>query len=338
MKSPIDLSKLPIGRKKSDKKPAAESVIVTSVVLAKKADNEEVRKAIVAAGFSVDTVLVQKAEDGEAVVFKQSDEEGDSAVRITDDMVVVCKGLYYDSIPATFQDRLNANVYGAMNLAVGALQDALWDAMYEAKSVDELKGAGSNIIDEFSTYMKALLGKIPASIVKLETGMRDAELTLAAIQKGEGDEPAPAAAPEAAAPATDAPADDAAPVEAAAPATEAAPAAAPEGGEPAPVVKNEKSELEVALEKALSPITERLGAIENSQKESVQKTEEALAAVKEEVKVAKDAVDSVQKVVKGTVLGKPATDAPAPVVTQKNEGDESSVQDTAYKDDRKRRI
>lgn len=334
----LDLSKLNLRRAKAKKSDAGEAV-VTAIVLDKTLDCPEVRSALTACGYSLDKVTTQKSEDSEAVVFAQTEEAGDQFLRVADGLVVVTKGIDYSAIPATFADQLNANLYSSVSMAQQAMSDALWNSMYESHTHEELVANGSRIVDEFSAYMKELLAKIPQSIVKMEVAVRDALLTREALKKAD-----PAAAPaadaaapvaDAAAPATEAPAADAAPATdkpaegADAPAADAAAPAA----DAAPAVVQKAEDIKAVMQELLAPISERLTSIEQAGKE----TGEVVNTLKQEVQEVKSVAQSAKDKVERTVLGEAHTEHPSTVQKSEQDGG-SGVQDTAYADNRKRRI
>lgn len=325
-----DLSMLGLRRKATKTEKAAP--VVTAIMVDTTVDCAEVREALTGLGLSVDKVSTQKSEEMEVNIYAQTEEAGDQFVRVADGVVVVCKGLDFSAVPATFADKLNANLYNSVGAAQDALREAMWSAMYESHSHEELVSKCSGIVDEFSAYMKDLVAKIPQSIVKAEVALRDALLTHEAVAKAdittassaaEGTEAVAAEGEGADAPAAAAVVEEA---------TAAAPAVQ-EGGEQAPVLKAE--DIKSMMQELLTPLADRIGAIE----QSVNSAADTVNSVKQEVQEVRTVAESAKKAVTGTVIGQPATEHPSTVQKKDSDTDGGTgVQDTAYQDTRKRRL
>jgi hypothetical protein len=96
----MDLSKI----FKSEPAPKAEVVAIGVFNHQDAQMAEAVKQAIADAGFSVDKVV--KSEDGETLSYVQKDEEGDTFVKLSDQVVVVTKGFYGMPGNGTFAEML----------------------------------------------------------------------------------------------------------------------------------------------------------------------------------------------------------------------------------------
>jgi len=173
----IDLSKVLKGAKVEAQAPAVVAPSVVAFVVSKANLTDGVMTAIKEAGYSVDNVVAR--EDGTCVV-KQGDMEvdfeNDSILRISENLVAVCKGYEpYETEELGLVEVINAHsFFPSLYNACDALREVSYEALKMAATPQEAVAALGPILDEFKGYILSIASAIPSAVFKMDDAVTEA--------------------------------------------------------------------------------------------------------------------------------------------------------------------
>ncbi len=151
---------------------------VTAVVVFANPDagvSERVRKSIAEAGFI--TNRVRKSDEGETVVYAQSSDPDGHMVRLSEQMIVVVKGL--DAPKGIFSGTADDQTYyPGLDVATHILHNTVQDLIAKGDQ------AGCKAVDSYGTYLH-LLSSLPAACFKADHAVN------VLLQKAEAEKPKP---------------------------------------------------------------------------------------------------------------------------------------------------
>jgi hypothetical protein len=169
----IDLGKiLKMDGKKTKKE---ETPTVVGLVVEKSDNFEEVKAAIVASGFSVDTAV--ENEDG-TVIFKQEEYDLDKClvVKMSDELVVVMKGFQpWATDGLSFTETVKSvGFFPSVSIAMDALRDTMYGVLVEAPDGGgpEVIAKMESVLKEFSSYVIDQAKNIPSAVFKCDKALK----------------------------------------------------------------------------------------------------------------------------------------------------------------------
>lgn len=308
-----NLANLTKGKKKAQK--ADEAKIIG--VLVKKSDELAVKAVtglLATIGIDSTKSLNLKSDDVELTAFGQAPDDTSSVVRVNDGLFLVCKGIDWSSIPMNFNDYMATNLYDSLYAATNTFTSLFYDLVYEANNKDALKADVAKALQDFTSYITAVVDKLPENVIKFEKDLNDALLAEQATKQPETTQVQTEAK---VVEATTEPVVSAPVVEA------TAPEAAKE-----PVAKSD--DLTALIAQAMQPLQAQLQAI-TGQLGNVQKMEGSLQQLSSRVEAVAKVADSAQNTLSTTVAGHSPNGDPVQVAkSDDDEGYTGGLVDTAF--------
>lgn len=152
---------------------SAKQAAPVFVAVAKGADLEALSLLLKDSGFD----MARKTDGGNVTVFMQGDYANIPAttrlVQVAKDIVLGVDGVqkadFYEADGTSFNDMLGAmGALPMMDTAVDILRSVLFNALWSATTVEELKTLVSQAVSDFGTYSEKLITMIPLTVFKAE--------------------------------------------------------------------------------------------------------------------------------------------------------------------------
>ncbi|QIN95168.1 hypothetical protein DLP3_005 [Stenotrophomonas phage vB_SmaS_DLP_3] len=154
---------------KAEVKPELVAVVVEKSDLL-----PQITDAVSAAGLAVDNV-VEDAETGTVAFVQKESEEGEdlTTIKMDGNVSVVVKGFsaYCDHLK-DFNEIVQAQgFYAGMDVATSALRDSVYKGLYNSDNPQEAVAKAETVLSQFTTYMKTLVGNLPANAFYVSKGV-----------------------------------------------------------------------------------------------------------------------------------------------------------------------
>lgn len=179
--------------KRESAKKAAVAPTIIGLVVRKGEGFEDAKLALVASGFSVESV-VEKADADVSIFLQDGHVEADlgdaSMVSLKgEEVMVALKGFssWTDSLK-TFSDKVSAQgFYPSMTSALDVLEDSLYQEASDGDGQDKTIADITDVISQFQTYMLGLIKAVPAQAFKAERALKAVKIPSQGAKNTNGD-------------------------------------------------------------------------------------------------------------------------------------------------------